>query len=127
MAKTSRETAENVQDMGDIGTVRSSDLSGYRAEFVTVDQDTDLTPLLVGLPNDECQCSHWGYVFKGRMWFRSKDGLDESVGAGEAFAFTPGHVSGADGGSEFLVFTPSEQAAELDTHMMKRVQELQGA
>ena len=126
MPKVSRESAENHQDMGPLGVDHWSDLGGYRAEFVTVAQDADLTPYLKGLPNDECQCAHLGYVTKGRIWFRS-GGHEESCGAGDAFYFTPGHTSGADAGTEFVIFTPSDQVEELVAHMGRRAQELMGA
>jgi mannose-6-phosphate isomerase-like protein (cupin superfamily) len=126
MPKVSRETATKVIDMGPAGVARSSDLGGYLVEFVTVQEETDLTPLLKGLPNDECQCAHLGYVLKGRMWFRA-GGEETSVRPGEAFYFTPGHTSGCDAGSEFVIFTPSDQMEELLAHMQKRAQELQAA
>jgi len=125
MPKVSKETAAIVMEMGPT-TDRYSELDGYRAEFVSIGEDSDLTPLLVGLPNDECQCPHWGYVLSGRMWFR-KDGRDESISAGEAFHIAPGHTAGADKGSEFVIFSPSEQIAELEAHMQQRAQQLHGA
>ncbi|MFN2491066.1 MAG: hypothetical protein ABR529_15315 [Actinomycetota bacterium] len=73
---------------------------------------SDLTPLLQGLPNDQCQCPHWGYVFKGRMCFRSGEG-EESYRPGDAFYVPAGHTSGADAGTEFLIFSPSEQISEV--------------
>src|SRR5260221_8589562 len=126
MPKVSRETAVNVQEMGPTTTDRWSDLGGYRAEFVNVGEDTDLTPLLQGLPNDQCQCPHWGYVFAGRMWFRNGDSVEE-FGPGDAFYVPAGHTAGADQGSEFLVISPEELIADLEQHMMKRAQQLQGA
>lgn len=125
MPKVSRETAPNVVDQGP-AIDRWADLDGYRAEFVTINEDSDLTPLLVGLPDDQCQCLHWGYVFAGRMWFRF-DGREESYGPGDAFYVSPGHTAGADAGNEFLIFSPSEQIAKLEQHMMRRAQELHGA
>jgi hypothetical protein len=126
MPKVSRDSAEHHDDMGPSGVAHWSDLAGYCAEFVTVAQDIDQSPLLAGLPNDECQCAHLGYVLKGRVWFRS-NGTEESCTAGDAFYLTPGHTSGADGGSEFVIFTPSDQFEELLTHMTKRARELMGA
>ena len=38
--------------------------------FVTFREDIDHTPLLRGLPDDRCQCPHWGYVINGRLTFR---------------------------------------------------------
>jgi hypothetical protein len=30
-------------------------------DFLTFREDFDATPLLKGLPDDQCQCPHWGY------------------------------------------------------------------
>ena len=125
MPKMSRASATNVEDYGP-GKEWHDDLDGYKASFVEVSDDTDLTPLLQGLPNDQCYCPHWGYVFKGRMWFRSDAG-EETYGPGDAYYIPAGHTAGADAGSEFLVFSPSEQIAEVEAHMMRRAQELQSA
>src|SRR5207247_8732197 len=123
--RMSKESASSVTEMGP-GTEWAAELDGYKASIVEVREDTDLTPLLQGLPNDQCQCPHWGYVFKGRMWFRSNQG-EESYEPGDAFYVLPGHTSGADGDSEFLIFSPSEQIAEVEAHMARRAQELQNA
>ena len=37
-----------------------------------------------GLPDDRCQCDHWGYLFKGSFRVTYLDGPDEVVRAGEA-------------------------------------------
>ena len=125
MPKMSKASAANLEEYGP-GKEWYEDLDGYKASIVEVSEDTDLTPLLQGLPNDQCQCPHWGYVLKGRMWFRSGAG-EESYEPGDAFYVPAGHTSGADGKSEFVLFSPSEQIAEVEAHMMRRVQELQGA
>jgi hypothetical protein len=125
MPKVSKQSAANVQEFGS-GTEWSQVLEGQRASFVSTTADADLTPLLKGLPNDECPCPHWGYVFKGRMWFRC-GGREEVYEAGDAFYVPPGHTSGASGGSEFLVFSPDDLMTQVDANMMRRAQELQGA
>ena len=38
----------------------SDELDGYTVNFVSFRQDIDATPLLKGLPDDQCQCPHWG-------------------------------------------------------------------
>src|ERR1043166_5136203 len=53
MPKHSKESAQPM-DMGALGVEWRADLDGYVIEFVTVSQDVDLTPLLQGLPNDQC-------------------------------------------------------------------------
>ena len=102
------------------------DLDGYATSLVTVEQDADLTPLLRGLPDDKCPSPHWGFVFKGSIWWRYSD-HEEVIQPGEAFYAPPGHTAGAHAGSEFLVFSPTEIMAEVQQHMGRRAQELHSA
>jgi hypothetical protein len=44
-----------------------------------------------GLPDDRCQCDHWGYLFTGSFRVAYTDGPDEVVRAGEAYHLRPGH------------------------------------
>ena len=98
-------------------------MDGYTASLVKVDADADLTELLRGLPGDQCPSPHWGYVFTGRMWFRAGSG-EETFGPGDAFYVQPGHTSGADAGSESVIFSPSEVMAEVEAHMTRRARQL---
>jgi hypothetical protein len=91
------------------------ELDGYTTSLVTVEEDVDLAPLLRGLPDDKCPSPHWGFVFRGDMWWRFDD-REEIVHAGEAFCAPPGHASGAHAGSEFLVFSPTEIMAKVEDH-----------
>jgi quercetin dioxygenase-like cupin family protein len=123
MPKMSKQTA--TPNSEGPGTEWAGELDGYSASIVQVKGDADLTELLRGLPGDRCPSPHWGYVLSGRMWFRSDRG-EESFGPGDAFYVAPGHTSGADDGSEFVVFSPSEIIAEVNAHMGRRAQELFG-
>ena len=122
MPKVSKQSSEPNTDMP--GRAWQKDLDGYLVDIVEVEVDTDLTPLLAGLPNDECPSPHWGYMFKGRTWWLHGDGRKEEFGPGDAFYVAPGHTSGADAGSEFVVFGPTETMNTVQAHMMKRAQEL---
>jgi hypothetical protein len=51
----------------------------------------DLRPALVGVPDDLCQCPHWGYVINGRLKMHTRDG-EHVYEAGEAFYWAPGHA-----------------------------------
>lgn len=44
-----------------------------------------------GLPDDRCQCDHWGYLFAGSFRVAYTDGSEEIVTAGEAYHLRPGH------------------------------------
>lgn len=74
-------------------------------------QTIDVTPLLKGLPDDRCQCPHWGYVLKGTLRFEIGD-TEEIVSAGEVYYIPPGHTLIAEAGSEYVEFSPKDQMAE---------------
>ena len=125
MAKVSKESAQHVEDHGPVED-RHEDVDGYTVNFVSFRADIDATPLLKGLPDDRCQCPHWGYVIKGRMTYRFAD-REEVFEAGDAFSSPPGHVPVADAGSEFVQFSPSEELRAVAAAMAKNAQELQRA
>jgi hypothetical protein len=109
MPKVSKESASQGGDHG-LVVDRSEDLDDYTVNFVTFREDIDHTPLLRGLPDDQCQSPHWGYVIKGKLTFRFGD-REEVYEAGDAFYTPPGHIPVHNQpGSEYLQFS---QAAEL--------------
>ena len=44
-----------------------------------------------GLPDDRCQCPHWGYLIKGSFRVTYRGEPDEIVRAGDAYHLRPGH------------------------------------
>jgi hypothetical protein len=66
MPKVSKQSAP-VQEQGP-SRFWTGALDGYKVDLVECNVDTDLTPLLQGLPNDQCPSPHWGYVLKGSIW-----------------------------------------------------------
>jgi hypothetical protein len=109
MPKTSRETAERVQDMG-VMEGRYSELGGYTVGFETFREDADAAPIFRGLPDDRCQCPHWGYVIAGRLTLRYAD-HDEVYQAGDAYVAPPGHLPLVTAGTEVVEFSPTEELA----------------
>jgi hypothetical protein len=94
-------------------------------EFTSVLEDIDSTPFMKGLPDDRCQCPHWGYVFKGKLTARYAD-RDEVFEVGDAFYTPPGHVPVKnEPGTEILWFSPSEELRTAEAVMMKNMQALQ--
>jgi hypothetical protein len=50
---------------GDGVEVRVQEIGGgMSTAFVRLPQGTDLGPALKGLPDDRCQCPHWGYLLR---------------------------------------------------------------
>ena len=125
MPNVSKQSAEHVEDHGLVED-RHEDLGGYTVNFLTFREDVDATPLLKGLPDDRCQCPHWGYVLKGRLTYRFAD-HDEVFEAGDAFYLPPGHVPIADAGSEIVQFSPSAELQTVTATLMRNVQAMQSA
>ena len=65
----------------------------------------DLNYLLEGLPDNECQIPHYGYVIRGK-WGVIHDGKEEIYNAGEAFYVPPGHIGRYFAGTEIIYFSP---------------------
>ena len=120
MPKISKETVANVQDFG-AAIDRTEDLEGFSFSFVTIKVTHDLAPILAQLPSGDCQCPHWGYVFKGRMIVRYGD-HEEVCGPGDAFYMPPGHAPEAEAGTEILMISPTPEFEELQASIMKAMQ-----
>ena len=125
MAKVSRETATGGGAFGPV-TDRSEELEGYTVNFVTFHEDVDATPLLKGLPDDRCQCPHWGYVLKGRLTYRFPDG-EETYEAGDAFSHPRGHVPiRHEPGTEIVQFSPTTELRETEAAMQRNMEAMSG-
>ena len=126
MAKVSKEATTQGGEHGPV-TDRNEELEGYTVNFVEFHEDIDGTPLLKGLPDDRCQCPHWGYVLRGAMTFRYADG-DEVVAAGEAFYTPPGHVPVKhEPGTEVVMFSPTEELKVTEEAMNRNMQAMQAS
>ena len=91
---------------------RFSELGGYTVGFETYTDDSDPSPLFKGLPDDRCQCPHWGVVLKGQVTYRYADGTEETIGAGEAYYAPPGHLPFLHAGTELVEFSPTSELQE---------------
>jgi hypothetical protein len=85
---------------------------------VTLDKGVDTRPLFAGMPNDQCQCHHWGYIISGTMLVRGLDG-DRTYVAGETHCRAPGHNLEALEDAHYLEISPSDQYDALMAHCKK--------
>lgn len=104
------------QDAGDVVKVEGFEghfghLDDYTVGFETYTADVDLSDLLKGLPDDRCQCPHWGVVLKGKVKFTTADG-EMTIEAGEAYYVPPGHSPSLYAGTEVVEFSPTRQLQE---------------
>lgn len=86
---------------------RYVELDGYTVGFETHKADMDPGPLFEGLPDNRCQCPHWGVVLAGRIVFRYPD-HDEVFHAGDAYYGRPGHLPLMFADTELVEFSPTD-------------------
>jgi hypothetical protein len=108
MPKAAKDSAsESVQLEGYEGHFERFE-DGYTVAFETYTQDADLSPFFDGLPDNQCQSPHWGYVIKGKVSFKTSDG-EETFETGDAYYVGPGHTPVLYAGTEIVEFSPTEE------------------
>jgi len=107
MPSTIKHDAPVVVDTPEI-EIRQIDMDGYTVTFNTFKADADPAPLFRGLPNDACQCPHWGVVLNGKLVYRFAD-HEETYTAGVAYYAGPGHVPLSFADTETVEFSPTTE------------------
>lgn len=101
----------------DFGTVAGT----LAAEHYELQAGVDISPLLVGLEDDLCQCPHWGYVVSGRVIVSYGDGTTETCSGGELIHWPAGHSVRAEEDSELVLFSPQVDHQPVIAHMGERL------
>jgi hypothetical protein len=107
-------------------TIRQAEWGGISVEIGEIKGKLDVAPLFKGLPNDECQCPHWGYVLKGRLRYRSGD-REEVFNAGDAYYVGPGHIPVFEEGLEYVEFSPADVLQQTMEIVERNMAALAGA
>jgi hypothetical protein len=97
------------EDMGFCS--RQAEWGDMNVALETAPAGLDTTPVFRGLPDDRCQCPHWGVVVSGELRLRYADGED-TYRAGDAYVARPGHVPVVTAGTEVIEFSPTARLAE---------------
>ncbi len=105
MPKVSRDSAPQRQEAGPVVDLRD-ELDGYTVSFTSLSEDIDATPFMKGLPDDRCQCPHWGYVIKGKIRYKFAD-REEVYKAGDVYYAPPGHLPVIEA-AEWVEFSPTD-------------------
>ena len=84
---------------------RQAEWGDMNAALETFPGGLDTAPLFKGLPDDRCQCPHWGYVLKGRVRVRYPD-REEVIEAGDAYYLEPSHTTVFEEDTEVIEFSP---------------------
>lgn len=120
MPKVSRDGApERVEAPGFEG--RYGQAGPYTIGFETYAEHADLAPLSVGLPDDRCQCEHWGYVLEGKVIFHTAQGDEEFV-AGDAYQVGPGHTPEIFPGTRVVEFSPTAELTRTLEVVMRNME-----
>lgn len=124
MPKFSKNTAADViKTEGFKGDFLERD--GYTVGFEIHTEDFDAPQLFKGLPDDRCQCPHWGVVLKGKLIWKYADGEDV-ITAGEAYYAKPGHIPVITAGTELVQFSPTAEVKKTSEVVTKNMQAMQG-
>jgi hypothetical protein len=89
------------------GRLRYGEWGGQTVELGEWVARSDPAPLFAGLPDDRCQCPHWGYVIAGTLRYRFAD-REETYSAGDAYYAPPGHTPVIEAGARYVEFSPTD-------------------
>jgi hypothetical protein len=81
--------------------IRRQDAGGLAMCLIKLDQGVRTDELFAGLPDDRCQCAHWGFIVSGTMRVHGADGSAD-YHAGEPYYWPPGHNLEAVTDAEYL-------------------------
>jgi hypothetical protein len=103
-------------EVGDIHT-KGEEWGDQLVRHLSLPPGADFRPQLAGLPGDECDCPHWGYVVSGSIRIRYTDGTEEVSKAGDLYYWPGGHTGWSDEGVTFIEFSPAEQLRPVLEHV----------
>jgi hypothetical protein len=87
------------------------------ASYAQLPAGTDFTPMLEGLPDDMCQCPHWGYVIEGKLNIKYQDGSVEVITGGSVFYLPPGHTAWVDEDTRLVDCSPEKEYWDVVEHV----------
>ncbi|HEY1294998.1 MAG TPA: AraC family ligand binding domain-containing protein [Chloroflexota bacterium] len=91
-------------------TIRQAQWGDMNAAIEDFAAGVDTRPVFKGLPDDRCQCPHWGYVVRGQARVLYAD-REEVLGTGQAYFLPPGHNVVYDEDTQVVEFSPAGEYA----------------
>ena len=88
--------------------------------LIRLEAGVQTSPLFVGLPDDRCQCAHWGYIINGTMRVHRADGT-ATYEAGESYYWPPGHNLEAVSDVNYLEISPGRDYRALMDHCRRKL------
>lgn len=118
--KTNPKSADTLRDaLGDMA--RGLSAGGNTLAMMQLSGGTDFCELLKGLPDDACQCPHWGYVLQGQLVVDYTSGQQEIIEAGEMYYCEPGHSVAAPIDTKYIEFSPTDQLMDVLDHAISKM------
>jgi hypothetical protein len=100
---------------------RYVELDDWTVAFERFPTGSDPSPVFRGLPDDRCQCPHWGYVISGQVTVNYAD-TTEVLRPGDAYYLRPGHLTVLADETEVVEFSPTEELAKTQEVIAKNMQ-----
>lgn len=94
-------------ELPDGSALRQAEWGGMSVELGSFHEEVDPAPFFAGLPDDKCQCPHWGYVIEGELRFKFVD-REEIFRAGDAYYVGPGHTPVIGNATHYIEFSPAD-------------------
>lgn len=115
---------EELPDALRAGEIRfqGADFGELNISNIHLPKGADATPLLEGMPQNLCQCPHWGMVLKGSINVRYGDGRTERVNAGEVYYWPAGHTVWVDEDYQAVEFSPKDGMREVMDHLRGKLE-----
>jgi hypothetical protein len=104
---------------------RMAEFDAYTANFESIPAGMGGPDFFKGLPDDACQCEHWGYLFEGKFSVAYTDGHEEVVNGGEAYYMRPGHVFTALEDCRTIEFSPTDELQRTLEQVGKNAEAMQ--
>lgn len=114
--RASEEELTLEMQIGDLVT-RGENWGDQLVRHLTLPAGTDFRPLFKGLPDDACQCPHWGYVVSGSVHIRYGDGTEELSRAGDMYYWPGGHTGWTEEGVTFIEISPAAELQPVLEHL----------
>lgn len=113
MSRISVHKDELTADTTEMSESRSTELGDYTVDFGSARAGLTMdAAAFQGLPDEACQCPHWGVLLKGEFRAPFVDGRVETVRAGEAYYLPPGHRFEVIEDCDYIEFSPTKELSE---------------
>jgi hypothetical protein len=103
--------------------IQGTDWHDMNVAHIRFPKGADATPLLEGLPQNLCQCPHWGYVLRGTIHVRYADGREETVKAGSVYFWPAGHTVRTSEDYEAIELSPAREMETTLAHLERKLDE----